>query len=93
MSEYEIRVGREIRNGSLHVGLGAAFTHTFLPYLPAWAIIMMLILMGAGREYWQRRRGKIQPFYIHVIDTLTFGLGGLVWWGVKRKFKIDVDEL
>jgi len=91
--EYEIRLGREIRNGSLHIGAGAVIAHTLIPYLDWYWIVTILLMLGAAREYWQYRRGKIQPMYIHIIDTLTFGLGGLSWYYVKKRLNVNVDEL
>jgi len=90
---YEIRFWREVLNGALHVIVGAVLAHTFLAYIPIWAILLVLLVLGAGREYWQFRRGKIQPLYIHVIDTLTLVLGGLVWFLLITYFNINVDIL
>ena len=90
---YEIRFWREVLNGILHVIVGAVLAHTFLAYIPIWAILLVLLVLGAGREYWQFRRGKIQPLYIHIIDTLTLMLGGLAWFLIITYFNINVDIL
>jgi hypothetical protein len=90
---YEIRLGREIWNGLLHIIVGGIIAHVFLAYLSIWWIIPILLLLGAGREYWQYKRGKIQPLYIQIIDTLTLALGGILWWLVITHFNINVDIL
>ena len=91
--KYEIRFGREIINTSLHIIVGGIIAHTFLPYLPIIWIIIILLLLGAGREYWQHIRGKIQPLYIHIIDAIGFPIGGLIWWLITMHFGINVDVL
>lgn len=91
--KYEIRLGREIINGILHLIVGAIVAHTFLAYLPIIYILLILLLMGAVREYWQYRRGKEQPWWIHTIDTITIALGGLIWFLVIINFGINVDIL
>ena len=91
--KYEIRLGREIINNLLHLIVGAVVAHVFLAYLPLWALLGILLLLGAGREYWQHARGKIQPWWIHTIDTVTLALGGLVWFLLITYFNINVDIL
>lgn len=91
--KYEIRFGREVWNSILHIVVGAVVAHTFLAYMPIWAILGILLFIGAGREYWQHARGKIQPWYIHLNDTVTLALGGLIWWLVITSFHINVDIL
>lgn len=93
MSVYEIKLKREIWNGLLHIIVGAVVTHTFLSYLPIWLIVMILIVIGSIREYWQYKRNKIQPFYIQLIDVLTLVIGGLIWYCVVIYFHINVDIL
>lgn len=90
---YEIRLGREIINNLLHLIIGAAVAHTFLAYLPVWLILAVLLLAGAGREYWQHARGKIQPWWVHTIDTVTIALGGLIWWLIITHFNVNIDLL
>lgn len=86
---YIIRHGREVVNSLLHIGFGGGIAHTFLPYLPIWATITILVTLGSIREYIQKKRGKLQPFYIHCIDAIGFGLGGYGW----SLLKIKVDEV
>lgn len=90
---YEIRFWREVLNNTLHIIVGAVLAHTFLAYLPIWAILFILLLLGAGREYWQHARGKIQPWWIHTIDTLTLMLGGLIWYIIIISYHINIDLL
>ena len=90
---YEIRFWREVWNSFLHILVGAVLAHTFLAYLPLWAILIILFVLGAGREYWQHRRGKLQPWWIHLNDVLTLMLGGLVWYLIVTHFGINVDIL
>jgi len=90
---YEIRFWREVLNSFLHIVVGAVVAHTFLAYLPLWALLTILLVIGAGREYWQYRRGKRQPWWIHLNDTLTLALGGLIWYLVITHFGINVDIL
>ncbi len=91
--DYEIKFWREVKNNLLHIIVGAIVTHTFLAYLSIWWIIIILLLLGAGREYWQYKRNKIQPLYIQIIDTLTLALGGLLWWFIITCFHINIDVL
>ena len=91
--EYEIRFWREVLNTLLHIFVGMVIAHTFLPYLAVWWIVPILLLLGAGREYWQHKRGKIQPLYIHIIDAVGFAFGGLLWWVLITHFGINVDLL
>ena len=90
---YEIKLGREIINNILHIIVGAIIAHTFLAYLPIYYILGILLIIGAGREYWQYRKGKIQPLYIHIIDTVTLTLGGLLWFLVITYFNLNINKL
>lgn len=91
--KYEIRLGREIINNTMHIIVGAIIAHTFLAYLSIVYITVILLMIGAGREYWQYRKGKIQPLYIHIIDTLTIALGGIIWFLIITHFHINIDTL
>jgi len=84
---------KEVINAILHIIIGAAVAHTFLPYLPVWLIVILLLLAGAIREYWQNQRGKIQPLWMSGIDAITIALGGLIWWALIMHFQINVDFL
>jgi len=90
---YEIKPLKEIWNGFLHIVVGIIVAHTFLPYLPLYAILLILLTLGIIREYIQFKRNKIQPLYIQIIDVLTIALGGLIWWLVITHFNINVDIL
>jgi len=91
--KYEIRLGREIINQSLHIIVGAVVAHTFLAYLNIWFIVLILLIAGTIREVWQSLRGKIQPLYIQVIDIATLILGGVLWYAAINIFNINVDLL
>lgn len=91
--KYEIRFWREVLNSTLHILVGAIISHTFLAYLSISYILIILLLLGIGREYWQYKRGKIQPLWIQCIDAAGFVLGGLIWYLLVSHFGINVDLL
>lgn len=93
MSVYEIRFWREVWNSLLHILIGMALAHVFLSPLPLWAIIVILLVLGIGREYWQYKRNKIQPLYIQIIDSIGFSIGGIIWWLIINQYNIQVDLL
>jgi len=92
-ANYKITFWNEVKNNLLHILVGIVITHFILAYLPLWSIILILGVIGGGREYWQHRRGKIQPLYIHIIDTCTCILGGVVWYWFITTFNISIDLL
>lgn len=91
--EYKFELGKEILNFLLHVLVGGIVAHTFLVYLPLVWIIILLIIIGAGREIWQNLKGKKQPWWISTIDSLSFGLGGYLWWLIINHFNINAGFL
>ena len=91
--KYEIKLGREIINQSLHIIVGAVVAHTFLAYLSILLIIPILLLLGLIREVWQIKRGKIQPIWIQLLDSFTLMLGGVLWYAIINMFNINVDLL
>jgi len=84
---------KEIWNTIAHILVGAVVAHTFLPYLPLWLIVSILFVLGAGREIWQNRRGKIQPLWISTVDAVSFPVGGALWWWVITTYHINIDLL
>ena len=59
--KFEFHFWKEVLNFILHILVGGIIAHTFLPYLPVFWILLILVGIGAGREVWQNLRGKIQP--------------------------------
>jgi len=91
--EYEFRFWVEVRNTLLHILMGGLVAHTFLPYLSMWWIVIILFILGGGREIWQQLRGKIQPWWISTVDSISFSLGGYIWWLIITGYNINVDFL
>jgi len=91
--KYEIKFWREVKNGLLHLVLGAVVTHAFFPYVSLLLIIILLFALGCFREVWQYIRNKEQPLYIQIIDIVTIALGGVIWYWAIVYFNINVDLL
>ncbi len=91
--KYPITLKGELLNQFGHIVLGFIVTHSYLSYLSWYVIGILLLLSGAHREYKQHKRNKRQPWWIHIIDMVTIALGGLLWYGIKTYFNINVDML
>ena len=90
---YEIKIGREIRNGVLHIVVALVLAYTLFPTLFYSATAIILLIIGIAREIYQKLRGKKQPLYIHILDSISFAFGGLLYVYLREKFKIKPDEL
>lgn len=91
--KYPITLKGEIGNQLGHIALGFIIAHSYLAYESIYVIIVFLAMSGAYREWKQERRKKEQPWWVHIIDTATIALGGLLWYGIKTYFNINVDLL
>ena len=91
--KYPITLKGELLNQSGHIVLGFIVTHSYLAYEVWYVIAGFLLLSGIHREWKQHKRNKRQPWWIHIIDTITIALGGLLWYGIKTYFNINVDVL
>jgi len=91
--KFKFKFWVEVRNTLLHILVGGIIAHTFLPYLSIFWILFILVAIGAGREIWQQKRGKIQPIWMSTVDATSFGLGGCIWWCIITYYNINVDLL
>ena len=91
--KFKFKFWVEVRNTLLHILVGGTIAHTFIPYLSLWLILLILYILGTGREIWQNLRGKIQPFWMSTIDADSFCVGGYIWWYIIMYYNINVDLL
>ena len=90
---YKFKIWVEVKNELLHIIFAIGFTHVFLAYMPLLTSMTILFVLGCIREIWQNLRGKIQPWWISLIDALSFSVGGYIWWWIIHYFNINVDAL
>jgi len=90
---YEIRLRREAVNFLLHIIAGVIVTYTFILPASVWYSVVLLATLGIFRELWQWYRGKMQPYYIHLLDVASITLGGPVTYWLVWLFNINLDTI
>lgn len=91
--KFEFLFWKEVWNTFGHILFSVAFTHVLVPYLALIPILILLFLIGFSREIWQNVRGKYQPFWISMVDSISFPVGGLIWWLIIATYNINIDFL
>ena len=90
---FEFHFWKEVWNTLGHIVFASLFAHVCTPYLSVGWITGILLFIGTAREVWQNIRGKYQPWLMSTVDSLSFGIGGYLWWLIITAYNINVDFL
>lgn len=76
-----------------HVIAGIVLCYLTIPTADCWTLVLFCLGYGALREHIQELRKHPQKEWMKYTDTIGWGIGGLVYWILKKHNKIlDADN-